>query len=82
VNRVVPDAELDKLVAEWTATLAGGPPLALQMTKRMLTSAFSMSMSEALHQEAMAQSVTSASEDTIEGMRAFFQKRPPVFKGK
>ncbi len=82
VNRVVPDAELDKFVGEWAAKLAAGPPLALQLTKRMLTSAFTMSMSEALHQEAMAQSVTGASEDTAEAMRAFFQKRTPTFKGR
>jgi 2-(1,2-epoxy-1,2-dihydrophenyl)acetyl-CoA isomerase len=82
VNRVVPDAELDAFVGEWAERLAAGPPLALQMTKRMLTMGLSMSLSEALHQEAMAQSVTGASEDTAEALRAFFKKRTPVFKGR
>jgi enoyl-CoA hydratase/carnithine racemase len=82
VNRVVPDAQLDAFVADWAGRLAAGPPLALQMTKRMITMGASLSLSEALHQEAMAQSVTGASEDTAEAMRAFFQKREPVFKGR
>lgn len=82
VNRVVPDAELDAFVGDWARRLAAGPPLALQMTKRMLTMGLAMSLSEALHQEAMAQSVTGASQDTAEAMRAFFVKREPVFKGR
>ena len=82
VNRVVPDAELDKFVGEWAARLAGGPPIALQMTKRMITSGLAMSMSEALHWEAMAQTVTGGTQDTAEAMRAFVEKRAPVFKGK
>jgi len=82
VNRVVPDAQLDAFVADWAERLAAGPPLALQMTKRMLGMGMAMSLSEALHQEAMAQSVTGASEDTAEALRAFFKKREPIFKGR
>ena len=82
VNRVVPDAQLDAFVDDWAGRLAAGPPLALQMTKRMITTAFNQSLSEALHGEAMAQSVTGASKDTQEAMRAFFEKRDPTFKGR
>jgi 2-(1,2-epoxy-1,2-dihydrophenyl)acetyl-CoA isomerase len=82
VNRVVPDAQLDAFVDDWARHLAAGPPLALQMTKRMLGMGLAMSLSEALHQEALAQSVTAASEDTAEALRAFFQKREPTFKGR
>lgn len=82
VNRVVPDAELDAFVAGWAEKLAAGPPIALQMTKRMITSGLSMSMSESLHWEAMAQTVTGGTQDTAEAMRAFVEKRKPVFQGK
>ena len=41
-----------------------------------------MSMSEALHWEAMAQTVTGGTQDTAEAMRAFVEKRTPVFKGR
>ncbi len=82
VNRVVPDEKLDAFVDDWAGRLAEGPPLALQLTKRMLTQAFGSSLSEALHVEAMAQSVTGSSQDTREAMAAFFEKRTPTFKGR
>jgi 2-(1,2-epoxy-1,2-dihydrophenyl)acetyl-CoA isomerase len=82
VNRVVPDTELDDFVADWANRLAEGPPLALQQTKRMLNNAASLSMGEALAWEASAQSVNLASKDTREGVRAFLEKRTPVFRGR
>jgi enoyl-CoA hydratase/carnithine racemase len=41
VNRVVPAGQLDALTADRANRLAAGPPLALAMTKRLLTNAFS-----------------------------------------
>ncbi len=82
VNRVVPADELDAATAEWAERLAQGPPLAQAMTKRMLNNAFSVSLAEALDAEAMAQSVNVASEDTREAIKAFFEKREPVFTGR
>lgn len=82
VNRVVPEAELDDFVSDWAERLAAGPPIALQFTKRMLSNSMSLSMGEALDAEASAQSVNLASDDLREGVRAFFQKRPPEFRGR
>ena len=82
VNRVIPHAELDAFVDDWAKRLAAGPPLALAMTKRMLTNAFSVTLSEALDAEAMAQSVNVASKDTKEAISAFLEKREPTFHGK
>jgi 2-(1,2-epoxy-1,2-dihydrophenyl)acetyl-CoA isomerase len=82
VNRVLPAGQLDAFVAEWADRLAAGAPLALSMTKRLLTNAFSMTMDEALEAEGMAQSVNSATEDTAEAMKAFLEKREPKFKGR
>lgn len=82
VNRVVPDAELDAFVGDWADRLAAGPPLALQMSKRMLNSGAQLSLSEMLHWEAMAQTVNVHSKDTIEAMQAFMQKRKPDFEGR
>lgn len=82
VNRVVPHDELDTFVDDWADRLAAGPPLALAMTKRMLTNAFSVSLGEALDAEAMAQSVNVASKDTREAITAFLEKRTPTFQGR
>ena len=82
VNRVVAVDELDKLVADWSARLAAGPPLALSMSKHLLNQAFDVSMSQALEAEAQAQSVNSGSQDSREAMSAFFEKREPVFRGR
>lgn len=82
VNRVVDDHELDGAVAAWADRLAAGPPLALELTKRMLQGSLSLSMDEALQFEAAAQSVNLGSSDTREGVLAFLQKRAPVFEGR
>jgi len=82
VNRVLPDEELDDFVDGWATRLAQGPPLALQMTKRMIASASSLSLAEALSWEATAQALNFSSQDTREGVAAFLQKRAPNFRGR
>jgi enoyl-CoA hydratase/carnithine racemase len=82
INRAVPDEELDALVDGWTGRLAGGPPLALSMTKRLLEDGATASMAQALAAEAWAQTVNFASEDTAEALRAFLERREPQFRGR
>lgn len=82
VNRVVPDAELDAFVRGWAERLAAGPPLAIQLSKKLLSNAFTVGLSEALDAEAAAQSVNLVSDDMKEGVAAFLAKRAPVFRGR
>jgi len=82
VNRVVPAAELDAVVADVAARLAAGPPLALSMTKRLLNNSSALSMSQALEAESLAQSVNFSTDDTVEAIRAFQEKRTPEFRGQ
>jgi enoyl-CoA hydratase/carnithine racemase len=82
VNRVLPPGQLDAFVTDWADRLASGPPIALGLTKRLLTNSFSATMDEALEAEAMAQSVNTGTEDTAEAIRAFLDKREPRFKGR
>jgi len=82
VNRVVPEAELDALVDDWARRLAAGPPLALRMTKRLLNNGASVTMAQALEDEARCQTVNFSTDDTSEAMRAFAEKRDPHFQGR
>ncbi len=59
-----------------------GPPLALAMTKTLLDNSMSVTMAQALEDEARCQTINFYSEDTGEAMRAFAEKREPRFKGR
>ena len=82
VNRVVPAADLDKIVDDWARRLANGPPLALSMTKTLLNNSLSLSFDQSLEEESRAQAVNFASADTTEALRAFVEKREPNFIGR
>jgi 2-(1,2-epoxy-1,2-dihydrophenyl)acetyl-CoA isomerase len=82
VNRVVPADQLDAVVGEWAARLAAGPPIALSMTKRLVTESFHVTMEEALEAEGLAQTVNNATEDAKEAIKAFLEKREPRFNGR
>lgn len=82
VNRVLPAEELDAFVDDWAKRLAGGPPIALAMTKRLLNNSFNVTLEEALDDEGLSQSVNFGTGDTVEAISAFVQKREPVFKGQ
>jgi enoyl-CoA hydratase/carnithine racemase len=82
LNRVVPDDELDAFVDTWARRLALGPPIALSMTKTLLDNSMSVTMAQALEDEARCQTINFYSADTGEAMRAFAEKREPKFSGR
>ncbi len=82
VNRVVPAGELDEAVAAWAARLAQGPTVALSLTKTMLDHSFATSLDQALEDEARSQHVTFSTQDVVEAMKAFVEKREPKFTGR
>jgi 2-(1,2-epoxy-1,2-dihydrophenyl)acetyl-CoA isomerase len=82
VNAVVPEADLDDAVRDLADTIAGGPPIALAMTKRELDHASSGSLAQALEVETLAQSVNVHTDDMREALVAYVERRPPNFSGK
>ncbi len=81
-NRVVPRAELETAAREWGERLARGPTFALGMSKHLLERAYRSDLETCLEDEGMAQSLVAQSEDMREGVRAFAERRAPVFKGR
>jgi 2-(1,2-epoxy-1,2-dihydrophenyl)acetyl-CoA isomerase len=82
VNAAVPAADLDGAVAEVVETIAGGPPIALSMTKRELDGASTTSLGQALEIEALAQSVNVQTDDLREALLAYVERRPASFSGR
>jgi 2-(1,2-epoxy-1,2-dihydrophenyl)acetyl-CoA isomerase len=82
VNRVVPSDELDAVVDEISARLAGGPGLALAKIKAGLNFSLQTDLAGALEFEAVNQDDCFRSEDFKEGVTAFLQKRKAVFTGR
>jgi 2-(1,2-epoxy-1,2-dihydrophenyl)acetyl-CoA isomerase len=82
VNRVLPDGELDAFVDDWASRLAAGPPIALAMSKRLLNNSMHVTLEEALDDEGLSQTVNFGTKDTVEAIKAFMEKRDPVFEGR
>ena len=82
VNRVVPDAELEKETRALAERLARGPRVALRYMKRNMNAAESGTLGELLDLEAWHHSRTGDTEDHREAARAFVDKREPHFKGR
>jgi 2-(1,2-epoxy-1,2-dihydrophenyl)acetyl-CoA isomerase len=81
VNKVVSSGELDAVAEEWGRRLASGPTLALGLSKRLLDASSSVTLVQALEDEARCQHITHASKDVREGIAAFLERREPRFSG-
>lgn len=82
VNRCVPDAELMDAARELAGKIAAGPPVAMLFAKRALRESDSVSIRGHFDAIGYYMSVVNATEDVAEGMRAFVERRQPVFKGQ
>lgn len=82
LTAVVPPGDLATAAAQMAAEVAAGAPLAQRFIKEGLDRSFEMSFGEALGYEQRAQTILFASEDVVEGVASFLQKRPPEFRGR
>lgn len=82
VNRVAPADELMARAMELARQIAAHAPLAVGMAKRIVDQGEGLDRhaQQALERWAQGQLITT--EDVTEAMTAFFEKRPPRFKGK
>ena len=82
VNRVVPAGELDALVAEWAGKLAGSSPVIMRLGKEAMRRQMDMPLDDALDYLRAQLSLALSTEDIVEGVTAFFEKRDPQWKGR
>jgi len=82
VNRVLPLAELMPAVLETARTIAENAPIGVQSAKKALDKAVEIDRASGYDFEIVAYNATVPTEDRLEGVRAFNEKRKPVFKGR
>ena len=81
VNEVVPASELDAAVKAMVDKLTSNSPVALRIGRRAISAVTDLSFSDALNLTQAVLPILSQSEDTKEGMRAFAERRAPVWPG-
>lgn len=82
VSKVFPAENFAGEVANYAAQLAGGPPIALTLTKRLLAASLDRDLPAQLRSEYAAITKCFGTADVADAMRAFVEKRPPEFKGR
>ncbi|MGZ4463554.1 MAG: enoyl-CoA hydratase/isomerase family protein, partial [Gaiellaceae bacterium] len=82
VNRVVPAGELDAAVSDWARRLALRSPLVMRLGKEAMVRQRDMSLSDALRYLQQELALALGTEDAREGMRAFLERREPVWTGR
>lgn len=82
VSRVVPQAELMTQAFALAQRIAEHPPLAVRFAKRAINRGMQTDLDSGLEYERYAAAMIIDSEDRKEGMRAFVEKRKPVFTGR
>ncbi|MBI3444192.1 MAG: enoyl-CoA hydratase/isomerase family protein [Magnetospirillum sp.] len=81
-SMVVPDAEVLTQALDIAKTIARMPPIAIAQIKEVLLAGQDASLDTALMLERKAFQLLFASADQKEGMKAFLEKRKPVYLGK
>jgi enoyl-CoA hydratase/carnithine racemase len=82
VNRVVPAEEFDAAVSEWALKLARSSPVIMRLGKDAMRRQLDMDLDDALDYLRAQLSLALSTEDIVEGVNAFFEKREPQWTGR
>jgi 2-(1,2-epoxy-1,2-dihydrophenyl)acetyl-CoA isomerase len=80
-NQVVPDEQLLTETNKLAMRLASLPTKAIGLTKRALNRSWSVTLEDQLEYEALLQTAAGQTQDHVEGVQAFLEKRKPQFRG-
>lgn len=81
-NKVVPVNEFDEAVADWANRLASKSPVLMRLGHDAMYRQQDMAFEDALEMLRSQLSLTFSTEDILEGVSAFFEKRDPEWKGR
>ena len=81
-NKVVTAAEFDAAVADWAGKLASKSPVLMRLGHDAMYRQQDMGVDDALDYLRSQLSLTFSTEDIVEGVSAFFEKREPEWKGR
>jgi enoyl-CoA hydratase len=82
VNKVVPADEFDAAVSAWAVKLASKSPLIMRLGKDAMYRQLDMPFEDALDYLRAQLSLAMSTEDIVEGVQAFFEKREPNWRGR
>jgi len=82
VNRVVSADEFDAAVDEWAVKLAGKSPVLMALGKEAMFRSMDMALVDALEFLHAQLTIALSTEDVVEGVKAFFEKREPQWTGR
>ena len=82
INKIVSREKFEEEVEAFVKKLVEGPPIALKYAKHVLNFGSQASLEVGLKVEAEALGILASTNDAVEGISAFFEKRKPEFKGE
>jgi enoyl-CoA hydratase len=82
INKVVSETDLLKVAFDYAQVISDNGPVALQAIKETVIRTSGLSFDEGYALEDVAKQMVFATEDSVEGPRAFMEKRTPIYKGR